>query len=123
MRLRGYFEGKKPFVKIRFKGYKKPVEVLIDTGFSGYLALPQKLINKLKLKRIGEGRYLTAHGKYLIIKVYLAFIHLFGKIEKVTVIVTKGSHALVGMSLFYNRTLKICGVCGDVVITNKPHKI
>lgn len=119
MKIKGYFEGKKPFVKLYFKGHKKPIEILIDTGFSGYLALPQDLVKKLKLERIGEGKYLTVRGKHLIIKVYIAFIHWFGKVEKVTAIATKSAHALMGMSLLYDRRFEMSGSRDHILISNK----
>jgi clan AA aspartic protease len=121
MKISGYFEGKKPFIKLYFKGYSEGVGVLIDTGFSGQLVLPQNLVRKLKLKMIGEGKYITVKGKHLIIKVYIAFLHWFGKVQAVTALATKSHHALIGMGLLYDTKLEISGAQNHIVITNSRY--
>jgi len=36
-----------PEIKIKLKGRKRPLKVILDTGFNGELCLPQKMIKKL----------------------------------------------------------------------------
>jgi len=97
--LKGYFKEGKPFIKVKFRGYRRQIEALVDTGFTGCFALPEKTIKKMKLGSMGEGKFVTIRGKYTIIKLYLARVNWFGKIEKATVLATKGTHCLIGMYL------------------------
>ena len=81
------------------------VEAVIDTGFNGYLTLPNDLINYLKLQRAGS-RYVTlGDGNVVVLDMYLAMVLWHGQQREVLVLQADGG-PLIGMSLLYgNRVM------------------
>ena len=81
------------------------VEAVIDTGFNGYLTLPNDLINYLKLQRAGS-RYVTlGDGNVVVLDVYLAMVLWHGQQREVLALQADGG-PLIGMSLLYgNRVM------------------
>ena len=81
------------------------VEAVIDTGFNGYLTLPNDLINYLKLQRAGS-RYVTlGDGNVVVLDMYLAMVLWHGQQREVLALQADGG-PLIGMSLLYgNRVM------------------
>lgn len=48
------------------------IEATLDTGFTDYLTLPEFWIDYLKLPRIGTRRTIIAHGRAVLLDLYLA---------------------------------------------------
>ena len=119
MRIKGFFKGKEPRIKISLAGLKKKqIEVLLDTGFNGDLMLPEERIKELALEKVGTDSYTTASGKNVITTAHLGFLEWFGKARRVTVLATKGNHALIGMQLLYFCHLDIIPFKGKLIISS-----
>ena len=54
-------------------GDDRNVRFTIDTGFTGWLTLPEEVINELNLERQGTRRYILADGSESETALYLAF--------------------------------------------------
>ena len=82
--MKGYFKFGNPVIQLNVEGRK--IEMLLDTGFNGYLMLPKSIINELGLEQIGISDYLTASGQGRVTKVYTAKISFFEKEIEVVVL-------------------------------------
>ena len=105
MEIHGYFKGSDPFIHIYFEQSAEPVEVLLDTGFSGELMLQRERIDRLALLEIGEEIYITASGAEEKTTVHLGSLKWGGKTKMVSVLATDGETALVGMGLLFHHSL------------------
>lgn len=99
MELKGQFDGRVPLVYIDVQGHS--VKALVDTGYDGYLMLPETLTESLRLEYLADTKYQTADGKVAYGSTYLAEIFWFGKKIQTEVDSTKGDFALLGMGLIY----------------------
>ena len=86
-----------PFGIIELK--KEQIEVLIDTGFSGELMLPAKLIHKLGFQEAGISEYVLADGKRGDAIIYDATIDIFGKKIEIHIVESEEDFPLMGMGL------------------------
>ena len=96
------------------------IEPILDTGFTGYLTLPEFLIDYLRLPQIGTRRTIIAHGSAVILDLYLARVIWHGKERYIEVLQTD-KQPLVGMSMLRGSRLTLDVVPdGDVTITPLP---
>lgn len=92
------------------------VEAVIDTGFNGYLTLPNDLINYLKLQRAGSRHVTLGDGNVVVLDVYLAMVLWHGQQREILALETDGG-PLIGMSLLYGSRLVLEVIDnGDVTI-------
>ena|SRR3989344_1342994 len=98
--MRGFFEFENPIIELSIEGRK--IEMLLDTGFNGYVMLPNHIINELALDQIGVSDYLTASGDNRLTKVYVGKIEFLDEKIEVPILSTNANFALAGMELFYN---------------------
>ncbi|MGH9854688.1 MAG: clan AA aspartic protease [Blastocatellia bacterium] len=92
------------------------VEAVIDTGFNGYLTLPNHLISLLNLPFAGNRSATLGDGSAVVLDVYFATVSWHGQDRDVLTLQAEGG-ALVGMSLLYGSRLSLEVVDdGDVVI-------
>lgn len=75
-------------------------EVLLDTGFNGYLMLSQKMIDKIGLEEMGLTDYSTASGEEKKTKVYKCTLEFLGEEIDVPILSTDAGISLAGMDLF-----------------------
>ena len=95
---------------------KEKIEAVIDTGFNGYLTLPNSLINRLKLQLAGNRRVTLGDGNVVVLDVYLAKV-LWHEQEREVLVLQADGGSLVGMSLLYgNRVMLEVVDNGDVTI-------
>ena len=95
---------------------REKVEAVIDTGFNGYLTLPNDLINYLKLQRAGSRHVTLGDGNVVVLDVYLAMVLWHGQQREVLALQADGG-PLIGMSLLYGNRLMLEVVeNGDVTI-------
>lgn len=97
--MKGFFRYGNPIVEIFIEG--KKIDMLLDTGFNGYIMLPQTIIKELNLEQIGISDYLTASGEEVISKIYKGKIDFFDKQVEVTILSTDSDFSLAGMELFH----------------------
>src|SRR3989344_922370 len=98
--MKGVFRFGLPIIKLSIDG--KEVDMLLDTGFNGQLMLPQKLIDKLRLKQIGISDYMTASGEGKLTKVYKGIVNLIDKKMNIVVLSTDADFSLAGMELLHD---------------------
>ncbi|RKU05760.1 clan AA aspartic protease [Candidatus Poribacteria bacterium] len=97
---------------------REKVEAVIDTGFNGYLTLPNNLIRYLNLQRAGSRHVTLGDGNVVVLDVYLAMVLWHGQQREVLAL-QADSGPLIGMSMLYgNRVmLEVIGD-GDVTIVS-----
>ena len=62
--LRGFFQNNCPYIKLIVVGStgEKEITALLDTGFNGYLTLPESDCAEIGLERVGVGSSTVADG-------------------------------------------------------------
>ncbi len=103
-------------VSLTVSGPAGSAEVLavIDTGFTGYLTLPPRVVATLGLVYVGRGTAILADGSDDEYDVVRGDILWFGVQRRVTVSAV-GTEALVGMSLLDGCELRVEVVVGGAV--------
>lgn len=89
-------------------------EVVIDTGFNGYLTLPEKRIHGLKLPFVGNRRATLGDGNVVVLDVYLATVSWHGHEREVLALQSDGG-PLIGMSLLAGSRVTLDVVDGGAV--------
>ena len=95
----GNVRNREAFLELEVHGNEKHLhrgEVLIDTGFNGYLTLPARLVPDLNLTFTGHRRGTLADGSVTRLNVYLARIDW---------------HGIRKRFWFWNRMARRCLVC------------
>ena len=94
----------------------QPVEVVVDTGFSGELALPSELIQSLGLEYIDDVRVVMADRQTRWVGTYDGAVSWHGEPMSV-IVLDMESDPLLGMGLLLNNRLTVsCRPNGAVVI-------
>lgn len=75
-----------------------PVEVVLDTGFTGYLTLPPETVRQLGLSSVGLRTLELGSGDLTECEAYLATVSMQGALTDVLVLSSDGA-PMVGMSL------------------------
>lgn len=89
------------------------VEALLDTGFNGFVALPDDVVSEHNLLLLGREKVILADGSSRIVRKYEARIRFAGKTRRVEVI--GAGESLVGMSMLWMHEVHIsCVLDGDV---------
>lgn len=83
-------------VKIYLSSWQE-VDCLIDTGFSGGIALPESFQSKIKKEPLGFQEYELADGSRVIFALYEAKIRYKKKLKITNLLFTKSEDALVGI--------------------------
>lgn len=99
-------------------GQERDVEVIIDTGFDGSLALPSAIINALGLPWRRRGRALLADGRETLFDIYEATIIWDGEPRRLAVDAVDAA-PLIGMRLLEGYELRIEVVCGGSVVVKR----
>lgn len=75
----------------------KMVDCLIDTGFSGGIALPETYLNLFKHEPVGFQEYELADGSLTTFAIYKTKVRFKNKTSEITLFFTKSSEGLVGI--------------------------
>ena len=89
-----------PLVTILIRS--REIEALLDTGFDGWLMLPEEIIQELNLQYIGQTDYELADGEIVESKLYEAEMDWLGETKKFPVVATPSDLSLLGMGLLAN---------------------
>jgi clan AA aspartic protease len=100
-------------------GDEQDIEVIVDTGFNGYLTLPHELVMALGLTRRSRGRALLANGSEELFDIYGVIVIWDGEPRYVEADAIDAP-PLVGMSLLYGYDLYIQAVDGGSVTIQTP---
>ena len=94
----------------------QPVEVVVDTGFSGELALSPDLVQSLGLQYIDDIPVFLADQQQQSVRAYEGVVSWHGR-HREAVILEMGSEPLLGMALMLESILTVsCRPNGPVVI-------
>lgn len=99
-------------------GQELEIKTVIDTGFNGFLTLPQQLIEQLGYPYISRGYVILADGRLQEIDIYEAQIKWDSMLISVETDVAE-TEPLIGMALFYGYELNIQTVDGGIVTLTK----
>lgn len=118
--MRGYVSSNKEaiisLVVRNFSGLEQPIEAVIDTGFDGYLTLPERVITALNMPYLGTTRVIVADNRLLEMELFEATVLWDNQLKEVIVISAPGE-ALIGMSLLEGYRLSIdVRIGGSVII-------
>jgi clan AA aspartic protease len=102
-------------IKVKSAGRQTiTVEVIVDTGFSGFLMLTPEVINTLQLPRIGSRVFSLGNNSRANFDTYMAKVIWDGEERTVRVIASE-AHPIVGMSLLKGYRVTIDAVDGGQV--------
>ena len=94
----------------------QPVEVVVDTGFSGELALPSELIQSLGLEYVDDVRVVMADRQARWVSAYDGAVSWHGE-PMAVIVLDMESEPLLGMGLLLDSRLTVsCRPNGPVVI-------
>ncbi len=85
-------------------GRSEAIEAIVDTGFTGFIALPGDLINRLGLPMKGLQHTTLADGTWTVLMVYEPFVHWLGGRIAVEALEVEDD-ALLGMELLQGSLL------------------
>ena len=93
------------------------LNVVVDTGFTGQLALPERYVRQLELMLNDENRVTPATGQSILVAAGNVLVMWHGRQLRVRV-VQSGTHPLLGMALLWNNRIAIDAVAdGAVTVT------
>ena len=84
----------------------QPIEVILDTGFTGYLTLPTDSIQELGLPSVGRRTFELANGELFEFEAYLAAVSWHGRLSDALVL-KSDSAPLLGMTLLWGSRVTV----------------
>ena len=94
-------------IHLRVRGeVEEELELVVDTGFTGFLALTHDEITRLQLPFMIETPATLADGNDIVTKLFAARVEFDGEWRDVEVLEANGG-ALIGMALLENCSLQI----------------
>lgn len=102
------------------EGRPRSLEVILDTGFTGYLTLPPESIRQMGLTFIGQRTFELANGELFEFAAYLAMVSWHGRLRDVLVL-QSDSVPLLGMSLLWGSRVTVNALDeGEVIVEALP---
>ena len=97
------------FVKIRVRSVAQPaiireVEAMLDTGFTGYLTLPENILSEIGAMPVGIQSARTGDGNITRFRCYRGVVEWDGEERKVRILHSQ-TFPLVGMNLLWGLDL------------------
>ena len=98
------------------EGQPRSLEVVLDTGFTGYLTLPSESIRRLGLSSVGQRTFELANGELFDFQVYIGSVSWHGRPSDVLVL-QSDSVPLLGMTLLWGSRVCVAALNdGEVTI-------
>ena len=88
------------------RGCPRPLEMVLDTGFTGYLTLPGDSIQQLGLPSVGQRTFELANGEFFEFDTYLATVSWHGRLIYALAL-RSDSIPLLGMTLLWGSRVTI----------------
>ena len=103
------------------EGAATPIEFAIDTGFTGFMTLPDEVIGNLGLQQLDDDHsVILSHGQSMVTSTYEAIAIWHGSSWRV-IVIAMPSRPTIGMSLLWNSDVAIAvRANGRVAITQPP---
>lgn len=102
------------------EGRIRSLDVVLDTGFTGYLTLPTGSIRQLGLHSVGERTFELANGELFVFEAFLAAVSWHGHLRDVLVL-KSDSAPLLGMTLLWGSRVTMDALTdGEVTIEELP---
>ena len=95
-------------------GRSQPLEVVVDTGFTGSLTLPTAVIGRLDLPSAGGRTFELANGESFDFDVYDGWVLWHGRRSRVVVLQAE-STPLLGVELLWGSRLTVDALAGGTV--------
>ena len=112
-----------PRIRLRVAGLERvfqTAEAVVDTGFTTYLTLPERIIHQLGLIHLGQRPATLASGEVQMFDMYGGLVIWHGQL-RVAVIHRTNGNPLVGMALLSGSRLIVdAREGGDVIIEEIP---
>jgi clan AA aspartic protease len=96
-------------------GRQADLRTIIDTGFTGHLAIPTELATALSLSELGSEEVVLADGRTEVASVHRATIEWHGRSRTVPALAV-GGESLTGMALLAGSRLEMDAVPGGEVL-------
>jgi clan AA aspartic protease len=105
----GHVIDRTPYVKLSVSGQSSSLklEIVIDTGFNGELALPRNIIERLNVPSAGKITVRLADGSYRDDLQYIAMIEWCDEQREVEIISICSGSPLMGIELLEGNLLTI----------------
>ena len=102
------YEAVIPLVVIGARGQREPIEAIVDTGFDGWLSLPQSFVDELELPWQRLGGAFLADGSEIEFDIHDGTVLWDRKLREISIDVSD-TDPLVGMRLLegYQLTLPV----------------
>ncbi len=121
----GIVRGREPVIRLTIRGLRgrrQEIEAVVDSGYTGWLALPPAVIAALNLRWCTFGRGILADGSVSSFDVYQAKVVWDGRVRAVFVD-EFDSTPLVGMALLRGYEYKMqVRARGNVTIKRLPRR-
>jgi clan AA aspartic protease len=91
------------------RGPSEPADMIVDTGFTGFLALPSDLIARLGLPCLGLRTAFLADGREAVLNLFEAVMEWHGQLRRVLALEVRRG-ALLGMALLHGSRLTMDAV-------------
>ena len=115
--ISGTIHGREAFVQMLIAdraNVEQPLDAVVDTGFTGYLALPQPVIRQLGLISEGEGRITLADGSAQLHDIYRTAVVWHGEHQTIPIL-GMGDKPLIGMRMLAGSRITLSVVEGGAV--------
>ena len=96
---------------------EKKVKVLMDTGFSGALAIPIDIGCEIGLEGVGDAQVIVASGEAIPVPIFLGKVEIGDeKIECIYIVLPGSNEVLIGMELVKNYNVEFHGARRTITI-------
>jgi len=85
---------------------REEIEVVIDTGFNGFLTLPSHVVHALNLPFVGNRRAMLVDDRSVVLDLYLATV-IWNEEEREMLVLHAEGGPLIGMSLLYGNRASV----------------
>ncbi len=92
------------------------IECVIDTGFSGALMLPQKLVAQLDARQVGTEWFTLVGGREIEAGIFVVEAYWFGELRNIQAVISETDDALIGTELLEAKVLVIDYISSEVEI-------
>jgi clan AA aspartic protease len=108
---------REPVVSVRLND-AVAVECLVDTGFTGALMLPRKIVGDLGIPLVGREVFEMVGQRFFTASIALAEIDWLGQRRTFRVVISEGMDYLIGTEMLDGNRLFVDYINDRVIITN-----